>query len=148
MTGRRSRIDRSPARTKRSPRLPINSWRPMLQARKEALALQRDLQTEQATLGHQRDVLEEERRQLAGARHRDPIIAALSTDLGLILACLVPLALCGYLLRGLRRDSGDEELAELLTVELVSDTPTLLPRTRCMVLDPSMIDHSEEDPSV
>ena len=37
------------------------------QARKEALALQRDLQTEQATLGHQRDVLEEERRQLAGA---------------------------------------------------------------------------------
>ena len=60
----------------------------------------------------------------------------------------MPLALCGYLLRGLRHNPGDEELAELLTVELVSDTPTLLPQTRCTELDPSMIDHSEEDPSV
>ena len=97
------------------------------QARHETLSLQRELQAEQAAIGQQRDELEQERRQIADQRHRDPLLAAVLTDLGLLLACLLPLVLCGYLIHGLRREPDDLELAELLTVELVSDSPLLLP---------------------
>ena len=45
------------------------------------------------------------------------------------------------------REPGDEELAELLTVELISDTPILLPRAECMTLEQkTSLDHHNEDP--
>jgi hypothetical protein len=97
-------------------------------ARQETLALQRELQSEQARQGQKRDDLEAERRQIANQRHRDPLLAAALTDVGMTLACLLPLLLCGYLFHSLRQEPNDHELAELLTTELVSDAPMLLPR--------------------
>ena len=97
------------------------------QARSDTLSLQRELQAEQTKIGVGRDELEGERRELAHTRYRDPIVAAVLTDLGLVLACLLPLVLCGYLLRGLKHEPTEAELAELLAVELVSETPVLLP---------------------
>jgi predicted PurR-regulated permease PerM len=97
-------------------------------SRQELTALQRDLQAEQTNIGRQRDQLESERRTIAGQRHRDPIIAAVLTDLGLVLACLVPLVVCLYLLRTDHcQPTANAELAELLTQEIVSETPVLLP---------------------
>jgi hypothetical protein len=97
------------------------------QARKETLLFQQGLQAEQAILGQKRDDLEVERRQVAADRWRDPLIAVVLADLGLLAACLAPLLLCGYLLRGLKHEPAEQELAELLAVELVSETPLLLP---------------------
>lgn len=90
------------------------------QARKETLSLQRDLQK-----GH--NELEGERRELAARRHSEPIIAAVLTNVGLALTCLLPLVLCWYLLHGLRQEPADTELSDLLVSELVAESPLLLP---------------------
>ena len=74
--------------------------------------------------------MEAERKALADERHREPIIAALLDNLGLLAACLLPLLLCAYLLRGLRQEPVDRDLAELLTTELVADSPALLPSAK------------------
>jgi len=97
-------------------------------ARTELVALQRDLQKAQAEIGRQRDVLEEERRQWAGQRGRDPILAAAITSVGVVLACLLPLLLCIYVVRALRDEAtNDAAVAELLVEELAADQPLLLP---------------------
>ena len=64
------------------------------QSRKDFAAMQRDVQTQQAEVGRQRDQLESDRRDAAQHRQRDPVIAAAITDVGLVLACLLPLVLC------------------------------------------------------
>ena len=97
-------------------------------ARAELAALQRDLQQDQAEIGRQRDQLETDRRQIAEQRHRDPLIAAAITSIGLILACLLPLLLCWALLRRPPLDGEAEAaLAEFLVQDLISDHPVLLP---------------------
>jgi hypothetical protein len=61
-------------------------------------------------------------------RQREPILAASIETLGLILACLLPLTLCGLLLWRLGRvEPDDAAVAELLVCELTSDRPRLLP---------------------
>ncbi len=96
-------------------------------ARTELAALQRDLQQDQAEVGRQRDQLEDDRRDIAAQRHRDPLIAAAITNIGLILACLLPLVLCVVILRSLRSPVTDEEaLTEFLVQEIVADQPLLL----------------------
>jgi hypothetical protein len=97
------------------------------EARHEAISLQHDLQAEQSAVGRERDELERERRQRALWRNRDPLIAAAIADLGLLLACLLPLGLCWYLLFALRREPADRELGEILATELVNEESILLP---------------------
>ena len=97
------------------------------QTQKELAALQHDLQADQAEIGRQRDLLETERKQVAAARRRDPIIANAITGVGLALACMLPLLLCWYLLRSVRDETDDTLVAEVLIQELASDTPRLLP---------------------
>ena len=71
--------------------------------------------------------MEAERRQIAGERQRAPIIAAAITQVGLILACLAPLALCAYLLWSLKSTAEqDEAVTELLVEELTSEHPRFL----------------------
>jgi hypothetical protein len=49
-------------------------------------------------------------------------------DFGVLLAIVAILVFCGHLLRGLRRENGDEQIVgELLVQELVCDDPVLLP---------------------
>ena len=97
-------------------------------ARTETVALQRELQQGQDELGRQRDQLENDRRQYADQRNRDPIIANTILDVGMIFACLLPLALCIFLVLGLRdKSQTDSDLADVLVQEIVSDEPFLLP---------------------
>ena len=114
-------------------------------SRQETLALQRELQNEQARLGQKRDDLEIERRQIAGQRQRDPVIAAVLIEVGTILACLLPLVLCGYLLHGLRNEPDDQDLADLLTIELVSEAPIFLPFFDSRALPTNTAAVAEED---
>ena len=104
------------------------------ECRQELNALQEEtqsaIQAERRSIDRQREGLEAERRQIAGERQRAPIIAAVITQVGLILACLAPLALCVYLLWSLRSTAEqDEVVTELLVEELTSERPKfLLPR--------------------
>jgi hypothetical protein len=97
-------------------------------AREEMVALHRDVQVERTEIGRQRDSLEDERKLIASQRHRDPVIAAAITNIGLLLACLLPLILCWYLLRRPLEPADDAAVAEVLLQDLVSDRPLLLPR--------------------
>lgn len=91
-------------------------------ARQELVAMERDLQAERATIGQQRDQLEIERRELAGARQRESLLSEVLAGGMTLLACLLPLLLCWYLLHGLRSQNQDEALGELLVMELAGDT--------------------------
>ena len=98
------------------------------QARQEMVTLQREVQAERTEVGRQRDVLEEERRDLAAKRRLDPIVAAAITNAGILLACLLPLVLCWYLLHRRAEPVDDQAVAEVLLEDLVTDRPLLLPR--------------------
>jgi TolA-binding protein len=101
--------------------------REVAQAHQELIGLQHNLEEQQVQVNQQRDRLESERREIARQRHRDPIIAAAISNVGLVLACLIPLALAGYLLYCLRDRSDDEAVGELLIQELTTDRPLVLP---------------------
>ena len=98
------------------------------QARQQLAELQRELRSDQAEVSRQRDTLESERRAIASERRWDSIVGASIYAGAGILACLLPLLLCGWLLHATRDKQGtDEALAELLVEELVADRPLLLP---------------------
>ena len=82
---------------------------------------------ERQNLDRQRESLESERRDIATKRHRDPIIASAIMQVGLVLACLLPLVFCVYLLRAQRNEEVSEQVvAELLMHELVAEQSPLL----------------------
>jgi len=107
------------------------------QARRDFAAMQRHVVAQQAEVGRQRDQLESDRREAAQARQRDPVIAAAITDIGLVLACLLPLILCWYLLRSLHEEKSDPILTEVLIEEFASGSPTLFvpPPTNCTAIE-------------
>ena len=89
------------------------------EARREMVTAQRELNSQvneqRASIDTGRDELEEERKQIAEQRHRDPIIASSIQTFGLILACLLPLIVCVYVLRQMNRSEPDDAaVAELL----------------------------------
>ena len=95
------------------------------EARREVIALQQDLRSDQAELGKQRDALEVERQVLDDRRQdqicqerRDSVLASVMTSGGTIAACLAPLLLAAAALWGLWRDIGDQAAAELLITEI------------------------------
>lgn len=86
------------------------------------------LHQQQAAVDAGRDQLEEERKRLAQQRHRDPLLAAAIENVGLIVACLLPLLVCIYVIRQMGSGEPDDAaVAELLVCELTSDQPRLLP---------------------
>ena len=102
------------------------------EARKDLLAAQKqltsELHSERANLDRQREEMERERQNIAAQRQRDPVIAAVLTNIGLTLACLLPLLLAGYIIYTLSRSSDDSDtLSELLVMEIVAEKPKLLP---------------------
>jgi hypothetical protein len=90
-------------------------------------SLHRDIQTERSEVGRQRDLLEEDRKQIAEQRHRDPIIAATIMQVGMVVACVLPLILCWYLLHREPAQADDAAVAEVLFEDLTAETPLLLP---------------------
>lgn len=94
-------------------------------SRAENLTLHRQIEVERADVNQQRDALEQERRQIAAERNRDPIIAeSIQLAAGLI-AAVLPLLVCLYLLRGLFDKPDQDALAELLVEDLLSRQPLL-----------------------
>jgi hypothetical protein len=97
-------------------------------ARQEMASMQNGLREDQAEVGRQRDQLETERRELASQRYRDPIIASAIVNVGLVLAALLPLLVCVYVLWFVvRTRDADEAVTEMLVEEIVSEKPRILP---------------------
>jgi hypothetical protein len=94
-------------------------------SRSENNELHRQIESERSGVNQQRDALEQERRQIALERNRDPIIAeSIQAAAGLI-AAILPLLVCLFLLRGLFSRTDDEALAEVLIEDLVSQQSLL-----------------------
>jgi hypothetical protein len=101
-------------------------------SRAELIAAQERLTTQldqqRAAVDSGRDHLETERKQIAQQRHRDPILAASIQTVGLILAALLPLVICIFVLKQMSRSEPDDgAVAELLVSELTAERPLLLP---------------------
>ena len=114
------------------------------ETRKELTELQRDLRSDQATVGQQRDSLEVERRQIAAERRWDSMVGPAITGAAILIACVLPLVVCAcscglYIvssrrMRSCRRSSWRS---------LVSERPRFLPPS------PSGIDgpHTQPGPT-
>jgi hypothetical protein len=101
--------------------------------------LQQDLQQERGSLDQQRVNLDQDRKQLAQERRVDPIIAEAITAVGVLLACLAPLALAGYVLFAMQHHSDETDAVnELLIREFTSDRPILLPP---LAQSPALLEH-------
>jgi hypothetical protein len=97
-------------------------------AREAMTVMQEKLRGDQAEVGRQRDQLEVERRTIADQRHRDPLVAAAIIDFGLVLACLLPLLVCVYVLWTVSQSyDSDDGVTELLIEEIVAEEPRFLP---------------------
>jgi hypothetical protein len=96
-------------------------------ARQQLATLGRELQTERAEIGKQRDALEAERKHLASERLRDPIIAAAIQTLGLLTLAALPLVLAWLLLRSSPASEATTDLEELLLVALAEESSSLAP---------------------
>lgn len=94
-------------------------------ARAEIVKLQKGVQAERAEIGRQRDLLEVERREIATDRYLEPLIAAAITQIGLLVACLLPLVICWHLLRRPIEPADDGAVAELLLQDMFSESPLL-----------------------
>ena len=116
------------------------------EARRELIAAQQELTSQlndqQATVDAGRGQLEQDRREIAEQRHRDPIVATAIQNTGLIIGCLLPLIVAVYVIRQMQSQEPDHAaVAEMLTLELTSDEPRLLPGPQ---LRPRKLAHEDE----
>jgi len=78
-------------------------------------------------IDRQRDLLEQERREIAEERLRAPIVAEAVKFAGGLIVCALPLVVVIYLLRCLRsNDDTDSAVVETLVEELLAEQPRLL----------------------
>jgi hypothetical protein len=102
------------------------------EARRELIAAQQELTTQlngqQSAIYTGHDRLEQDRREIAEQRHRDPIVAAMIQNIGLTLACLLPLVVAVFVIWQMQSQEPDHAaVAELLILEMTADEPRLLP---------------------
>jgi hypothetical protein len=102
------------------------------ETRRELVRAQHDLnsslQLERADVDRQKEMIDRERQELAIEKVRAPVIAEAIRAIGILLACLAPLALVAWLVYAMSRKGDDEAVInELLLTELMSDQPRFLP---------------------
>ena len=117
------------------------------EARRELIAAQQQLTTQlneqQSAIYTGRDQLEQDRREIAQQRNREPIVAAVIQNFGLVIACLLPLLVAVLVIRQMQSQEPDHAaVAELLTLELTSEQPRLLLGPR---RSSDMLMHDEEE---
>ena len=102
------------------------------EARRELIAAQSEmtsqLNEQQSVIYSGHDQLEQDRRDIASQRHRDPIIATVIQNFGLTVACVLPLVVAVFVIRQMQSQEPDHAaVAEMLVLEMTSDEPRLLP---------------------
>lgn len=95
------------------------------QARQEVAVIHHELQSERIEVGQQRDALEADRKEVATARQRVPLMAAAFQGGAVLLTCALGLGVCGWLLSGLSKCDTDSELEDLLVLEVGGESTPL-----------------------
>lgn len=98
----------------------------LLQAQR---SLQHELQVERGRLDARREQLDQQQLDLTVAEQREPVIAQSILVTGILLACLLPLAVCIYVLRAVQDDATSGDLTNLLAQELISADPVFVTAT-------------------
>jgi hypothetical protein len=98
------------------------------EARREVIALQREIQAERNSIVKLQDAMNAERRELARERIRDPIVAAALINAAFLGAVAMALVFYWFLLRRLGMDNDEATLRDVLLAEITSDRPVFLPR--------------------
>jgi hypothetical protein len=97
------------------------------QARKEIVGVHRDLQAERARLDTEWGDLENERRQIAGERRTESLLAPAFQTAGLLAVVALLLGFCWYALVKVRHnDELEGAVSDLLLDEVLSDKPQSL----------------------
>jgi hypothetical protein len=115
-------------------------------------ALAAGLDRQRSDVDAARDRLEREHREIAHRRSRDPVIARAVESVGLSLLCLLPVAVCLFVIRQMGSGHADDTVvAQLLMVELTRSAPKLLappaPPAPVPVTVPAIEDASVKRPS-
>jgi len=77
--------------------------------------LQKPLQTERGHLDRQHEALEYERQEIAATRNRDPIVAGAIVSAAVLLACVLPILLCLFVLRMTSQHAPDDDVGQFNT---------------------------------
>jgi len=96
-------------------------------ARREIVGLHQDIQSQRQGLNEQRDQLETDRKAIARDRYLAPLVAESIKQVGILLACLLPLLLCWHLLALTTQQAEENLVDEYLLEDIVAEQP-LLPR--------------------
>ena len=100
-------------------------------ARRDLIAVQKDLQTERSAIGQQRDTLDADRKQLHSERQRDSLSAAAIGLFAQVLLVSLPLGLIGWLLYvAYFRTVDDSTTGQIVLEQFVLENPVLLPDRR------------------
>ena len=86
-----------------------------------------DLTTMEQGIHEQQNQLEFDRKALAAQRRTESILGPAIVTTGTLLACVLPLVVCWYLLVGMSREGNDQRLGEILLAEFTAEQPLLLP---------------------
>jgi hypothetical protein len=115
------------------------------QSRKEIVGVHRDLQSERARLDTGWNDLEQERRQMAGQRRTESLLAPTVQTAGLLAVIALVLGFSWYALMKVRH-SGELEctVTDLLLDEVMADEPQQLSAERH---EPPLLDHSHTENS-
>ena len=95
------------------------------ESRQQWLSLHEDQQSERTKIGHQRDLLEADRRTWSERERNDPVIVEAIGACGLIVACSLPLVLIAFLLRPRKAEESTEAACEILVTDLVTESRRL-----------------------
>lgn len=97
------------------------------QSRRDFIELEGKLDEQRVELARRHDHLENERREMAKQRHRDPIVANAMLTVGSLLACLLPLLFAGYLLKSQLNEPDDHSVTEILLEEIAGHPAPMEP---------------------
>jgi hypothetical protein len=113
------------------------------QARHEIVGVHRDLAAERSRLDTGWNALEKERREIAGQRRTQSLLAPAIQAAGLVALIVALLGFCWYALRAnCRSDDTDAQLNELLICEVLSDEPPFLSGSQH---GPALLGQSQSD---
>jgi hypothetical protein len=123
-------------------------------ARTELLQAQRtmqaELQAERGRLDARRETLDRQQQDVIAAEQRAPIVAEAILVIGTLLVCLLPLAVCGYLLRTVQSDADSVDLTELLAQEFIGADTLLVVQSEPVISlpapDESRLDNDATQP--
>jgi len=85
------------------------------------LGLQQDLQSERSEVGHQRDLLETDRREFDERERSEPVLAAVISSSVLLVCCLLPLVVVAVLLWPRPPEPDAETVCDIILDDVVTN---------------------------